>query len=80
MALSLRLSFSSHFLLGKDIDDIMKGGCLETNSDLGMFEQVKLACYLVSWHDAIPPDGQQCRQPRDHVGASNVCVEGKIPS
>jgi len=33
----------------------------------------KLACYLVSWLGAIPTDGQEYRQPGDHVQAS-VCV------
>lgn len=48
--------------------------CIQNNLSLfGTFVLVKLACYLVSWRSAIPTDGQEYRQPGDHVQAS-VCV------
>lgn len=48
--------------------------CIQNNLSLfGTFVLAKLACYLVSWRSAIPTDGQEYRQPGDHVQAS-VCV------
>lgn len=55
--------------------------CIRNNLSLfGTFVLVKLACYLVSWRNAIPTDGQEYRQPGDHVQASVCVLRARSPS
>lgn len=55
--------------------------CIQNNLSLfGTFVLVKLACYLVSWRNAIPTDGQEYRQPGDHVQASVCVLRARSPS
>lgn len=55
--------------------------CIQQNLSLfGAFVLVRLACYLVSWRHAIPTDGQEYRQPGDHVQASVCVLRARSPS
>lgn len=74
-------SFSLFVFSGNMALAVFLKQCIQKNLSLfGTFVLVRLACYLVSWHHAIPTDGQEYRQPGDHVQASVCVLRARSPS